>query len=245
VMTLAVPGAVTGRINQTGEEDRFSFAAKKGEKILFEVRSARFGFPLDAWLKIEDTKGKELAKNDDSANTDPTLEWTADEDGNFVAAVGSVLHRGSDEFLYRLVVTLARPGFRAVVSADAFTVEPGKTNEVKITVTRLHGFTPKLTVKALGLPDGVKSEPVEVSEKGGEAVLKLVAASDAKPSAGPFQVMVTETESQKERRVIAKLTGSEVNNGVPGGFNKLIVESTDQLWLTVLPTPAKKSESAK
>ena len=46
--------------------------------------------------------------------------------------------------------------------------------------------------------------------------------------------MNAEIESQKERRVIAKLTGSEVNNGVPGGFNKLIVESTDQLWLTVL-----------
>jgi len=38
---------------------------------------------------------------------------------------------------------------------------------------------------------------------------------------------------------VADLTSSTVNNGVPGGFNKLVIESTDRLWLTVLPVAAK------
>jgi len=30
-----------------------------------------------------------------------------------------------------------------------------------------------------------------------------------------------------------------VDNGVPQGFRRLAIETTDQLWLTVLPTPVK------
>jgi len=36
-----------------------------------------------------------------------------------------------------------------------------------------------------------------------------------------------------------------VNNGVPGGYQRLVVESTDQLWLTVLPAPKPKSDEKK
>jgi hypothetical protein len=72
-----------------------------------------------------------------------------------------------------------------------------------------------------------------------------VAALDAKPFSGPIQIVVAESESQKEHRAIAELTGSSVNNGVPGGYSKLVIESTAQLWLTVRPAPAAKTESSK
>ena len=70
---LDLPFAVTGCIDQAGDQDRFAFAARKGEKLLLQVQSASLGFALDAWLKIEDLKGKELAKSDDSGT--PTLSW--------------------------------------------------------------------------------------------------------------------------------------------------------------------------
>jgi len=54
---LDVPSAVTGFIEKPGDEDRFAFDSKKGEKLLLEIQSASLGFPLDARLKIEDAKG--------------------------------------------------------------------------------------------------------------------------------------------------------------------------------------------
>ena len=65
--------------------------------------------------------------------------------------------------------------------------------------------------------------------------LKLVASADAKPFSGPIQVVATEPESGTEHRTTANLTSSSENNGVPGGFTKLAIEFTDQIWLTVLP----------
>ena len=242
---LETPFAITGCIKRPGDEDRFHFAAKKNDKFLIDVQSASLGFSLDAWLRIEDPKGKELAKNDDGAGADPKLEWAAPEDGVFVAAIGNVLQRGGPDYLYRLDLRRAVPSVTISVSDTAFTIAPGKTNELKVTVKRLHGFKPVLTLSARDLPEGVTVEPLEVPEKGGELALKLIASSSAKPFNGMFQIAATETESRKEHRAIADLTSSTVNNGVPGGFTKLLIESTDQLWLTVLAPSEPKVEKAK
>jgi len=242
---LVAPCAVTGCIETVGDEDRFPFAAKKDEKLVFEVQSASLGLPLDGWLKIEDAKGKELAKDDDSSNADPVLEWTSPEDSVFVAAVGSVLHRGGPDYLYRLTIQPAVPAWKAVVADSAFTIEPGKTNDLKVAVKRLHGFKSKLTVSAKGLPEGLGIESVEVPEKDGDVTLKLIASAEAKPYTAPIQLVVTEAESETEHRVIAELISSGLNNGVPQGFSRLAIESTDQLWLTVLPAPAEKPADAK
>jgi len=243
---IDVPCAVTGYIEKIGDEDRFSFAANKGQKFLLEVQSAALGFPVDAWLKVEDLKARELAKNDDSDGLDPKLEWTAPEDGTFFAAVGSVLHRGGSDDLYRFNIQRAEPAVKASVSETAFTVTAGSTNEVKVRIKRLHGFKQALTVSVKeGLPDGLQAAPQNVQEKSDDVAIKLVASAEAKPFSGPIRIIVTELDSQKDHRAVADLTGSTVNNGVPGGFNKLAIESTDQFWLTVLAAPATKDASGK
>ncbi|PYM15436.1 MAG: hypothetical protein DME18_04310 [Verrucomicrobia bacterium] len=240
---LDVPCAVTGSIEKPGDEDRFTFAAKKDEKLLLELQSASLGFPLDARLKVEDANGKELAKKDDGVNADPALEWTAPEDGRFFAAVGNVLHRGGPDHFYRLSIRRAAPGLKARVANSAFTIEPGKTNEVKVTVIRLHGFQSKLLVSVKGLPEGLAAEAVEVPEKGGDVTLKIVASGDAKPFSGVIQIAVRETESGTEHPAVSELISSTTDNGVPQGFKKLVIESTDQFWLTVLSAPTQKPEA--
>jgi len=238
---LDVPSAVTGCIDKAGDEDRFTFAAKKDEKFLLEVQSASFGFPVDARLKVEDAKGKELAKKDDRVNADPALEWIAPEEGTFFAAVGNVLHRGGPDCLYRLSIRRAVPGLKAVSTENAFAIEPGKTNDIKITATRQHGLQSKLALSVKGLPEGLTAEPIDIPEKSGDVILKLVASADAKTFSGAIQIAATELESGLEHRVIFELISSTTDNGVPQGFSKLITESTDQLWLTVLPPPAKEA----
>ncbi len=242
---LDVPSAITGRIEKSGDEDRFRFAAAKDEKYLLDVQSASLGFPMDPWLRVENPKGAEMAKNDDSAGNDPKLEWTAPEDGTFVAAVGNVLHRGGTDYLYRLSVRRAVPSLKINVAETAFSVAPGKTNELKVTVKRLHGFKAKLTVSSKDLPVGLTQESVDVPDKGDEIALKLVASPEARPFSGPIQIVAAETESGIEHRATASLTSSTENNGVPGGFTRLVIETTDQIWLTVLPIPEVKAEKPK
>ena len=242
---LRPPWAVTGCLDRPGEEDHFPFAAKKGEKLLLEIQSASLGFPLDAQLRVEDGKGKEVAKSDDGPTPDPFLEWTPAEDGTYVAVVGSLLHRGGPEHLYRLSLCPAVPAWKATVGENGSTVEPGGTNDLKVTVKRMHELKSKLTVSAQGFPMGVRAQPVDVPDKGGEVVLKLIAGSDSKPWSGPILILVTEEGSGKQQPAVVELVATGVDNGVPNGFARLVIESTDQCWLTVLAAEIKGAEAKK
>jgi hypothetical protein len=111
---------------------------------------------------------------------------------------------------------------------------------VKFTVTRLRGFDRKLKARLRGLPEGLSAEPVEVAMKSGENVLKLIARADAKAAQKPIRLVLTDPESGEERTATFSLTTSSEDNGVPGGYTKLLVESTDQLWLTLKAKAAAK-----
>ena len=116
-------------------------------------------------------------------------------------------------------------------------IEPGKINVIKLTVKRLHGFDGALKVSVKGLPPDEQCAPVDISEKASDATLKFIAAAEAKPFSGAFQIVLAEASGAEHRAVFEMTSGGE-NNGVPQGFSKLLINTSDELWLTVLP--AKK-----
>lgn len=245
---LPLPGAVTGVIATAGEIDRYRFQARKDEPWTFAVLSAEFGFPLDAWLRIEDASGKELVRSDDSSSADPLLDWTVPADGAYAVAVGSLVRRGGPDFVYRLAAMRRQPGFKATVPADSWVLEGGKTNEIKVALVRQHGYAAKFEVALEGLPEGVSCPVVAVSEKDSEAVLKLTAAETVKPASGTVRVRVREPESGREHWARFEMASTGENNGVPQGYRHLVIEWTDRLWLTVVkpaPKPEAKPEEKK
>ena len=241
-MPLDFPGAVCGDLDGPGDEDRFRIHGKKGEALVLDVQSARLGFPLDAWIKMEDRSGKEVARNDDTFGADPRLEWSFPEEGEFVVVVGNVLQRGGVDQCYRLTLQPSRPAWSATVADPGFILEPGKTNEIKVSVQRQGGFQSALKLMARGLPEGVQALPADVPEKGSEGVLKLVAAEKAAPMSGAFRIEVEDPVSKQVQDARYSLVSTGENNGVPQGYRRLVVESLHRLWLTVLSPAAKPVE---
>jgi len=234
------PFAVTGVIANVGEKDHFAFAANKGDKLVLAVQSAALGLPLDAWLAIQNAAGKELVRNDDGPNADPFLEWTVPETGSYTVVVGSVLQRAGPDYRYRLSLQPPQPRFQGVIAESGFTVEPGKPAKIKVTARRLQGFKTKLTASVAGLPEGLSSSPVEMGETEKEITLEVSAAPDAPTFSGPIQVEFREEDSDAVRTAIHELVSTTLRNGVPQGFRDLVIRSTHQLWLTVLPAPPAK-----
>lgn len=234
------PFAVKGAIEQTGEQDRYVFAATKGDKLVLAIESAALGLPLDAWLAIRNSAGKELVRNDDGTNADPVLEWTAPDTGTYTAVVGSVLQRAGPDHRYRLSVQTARPQFQGVIAESGFKVEPGNSAKIKVTARRIQGFKTKLTATVTGLPDGLAASPVELGETAKEIQLEVTAAAEAPPFNGPIRIEFREENSDTVRTAVHELVSTTLRNGVPQGFRDLVVTSTDQLWLTVLPAPPAK-----
>ncbi len=234
---IHAPGAVTGTIQRAGDEDHFRFRAGKNHRLLFELRSASLGLPLDAWLAVTDAKGAELARNDDGITDDPQLEWTVPDDGFYGVTVGSVIHRGGADYRYHLRLSDVQASFRATIAENRFTLEPGKTNQLRPTVTRVNGYKGALRAVLIGLPTGVVAEGVDVPTEPAstEITLSLRTDVDAKPWGGPVRITITDTNTGLMKFVAMTLVNTSLKNGVPNGYTKLPIESVADLWLTIPP----------
>lgn len=244
--TLAIPTAVSGRLDRTGQEDNYPFSATKDTVLALAVTGRRHGSDIDPWLKIRDANGKELATNDDDAGSlEPLLLWTVPADGTYSAVVGDVTQRGGPEFFYRLTIAPAAPTVTATVPHHAFKVEAGKSLEIKATVTPVHGFNSKLRFTVTGLPDGVTAAEVDVPEAGGEVAVTLAATAEVAPGGSPIRLVLREVEGGREFPVIHWLATTGENNGVPQGYQQLLVNSIDEFWLTVAAVPPPAEAAAR
>jgi hypothetical protein len=235
---LGIPSAVSGDLDRPGDEDRYRLSCQKGEPFRLEVQAAGLGFPLDAWLRIEDASGKELARNDDTGGSDPVLDWTSPETAEYRVVVGNLLQRGGRDQRYRLSIQRPKPLWSASMAEAARSLEPGKTNESKVTLNRRHGADMRLTVSVRGLPAGVQVDPVEVAEKTDTATLRWITATNAAPFSGPVSIEVSSSNPATVQEARFPLVSAGENNGVPQGFRRLVVESISRLWLTVLRAPS-------
>jgi hypothetical protein len=241
---VAVPCSISACINKPGDEDRFAFPVEKGKSYELNVISARAGAPLDAWLKIENKNGKQITRKDDTdSSRDPQIVWTAPSSETVYAVVGDVTHHGGPDYLYRLDIAEAVPSVAGTVASHAFTVTAGKTSEIKATAKLSNGFKAKLQLAAKNLPEGVTASSVDVPDKGGEVAIKIAAEPTAVAASQTVQLVLRETESGVEHPVIYSMTTTGENNGVPQGYTELAINSTDQLWLTVIAAPEKAGSS--
>lgn len=240
---LGIPSAVSGDLDRPGDEDRYRLSCHKGESLRLEVQAAGLGFPLDAWLRIEDASGKELARNDDAGGSDPVLDWTSPETAEYRVVVGNLLQRGGRDQRYRLSIQHPKPWWSASMAEAARSLEPGKTNESKVTLNRRHGADMPLTVSVRGLPAGVRVDPVEVADKTDTATLRWITATNAAPFSGPVSIEVSSSSPATVQEARFSLVSAGENNGVPQGFRRLVVESISRLWLTVLRAPSVPADT--
>ena len=237
-----------GAILSAEDEPRVSFAAKKNQLLELRVAAAALGSPLDAWLKVEDAAGKQLARNDDAEGSrDPSLEWKAPDDGTYTAAIGSLTHRAGPDYRYHLTIEPLMPDFRASLSVNSVAVTTDSTNSIKLNLKRLRDYTNELAATLVGLPEGVTSVSTNLASKvSGEVTLPITVASNAPAFSGPVQVRLTDANANKDRIVPFSLTSRSEDNGVPGGYSTLLVDELDHVWLTVkLKPPEAPKDTAR
>ncbi|MBI5687190.1 MAG: PPC domain-containing protein [Verrucomicrobia bacterium] len=109
---VKLPATVNGQI-LPGEVDRYRFTAAKGQKLVMAV-AARQLIPyisdavpgwFQATLSLYDSKGKELAYDDDFRfNPDPVLYYEIPADGEYVVEVKDSIFRGREDFVYRITI---------------------------------------------------------------------------------------------------------------------------------------------
>ena len=237
---IMIPSAVSGRIDRPGDRDCFAFTAVKGGVYFLEIIAGQAGSPLDASLKIENKEGKELARMDDPGGVrDPELTWTAPADGTFIATVGSASRHGGPGHIYRLAIAEPAPDVTGTITGHSVSVQVGKSAEVKVAFKRVNRSKAKLQLIAQDLPEGVLSEPADVPDKDGEVTLKISANADARPASQPVRFFLRETEGGAMHPVFHTLARPLKNDGDARSAGELVIPSTGQIWLSVLPEAKK------
>ncbi len=232
---LPLPFQRHGAIAPAGETDRFKIRMHKGEYIEAIAEAAAVGSALDPRLAIEDAQGQSLAQSEERNMTgNARIEWQAPADGTYAVTMRNWQRRGGPEFTYWLRVNPLAPACEATLAAGSLALSGGSTNDVKVAIKRWRGFTNEITLAFAHLPDGLSAAEVKAPEKDGEATLKLLAATNAPPFSGPVQVLCR--VAGQARPVPFPLTSRVENNGVPGGYQHLLIEQADHLWLTVRAT---------
>jgi hypothetical protein len=137
---ISPPCEVAGQFYPGGEQDWFTFEAKKGDVYWIEVFSHRLGLPTDPFVLIQratkNDKGEDhsidvLELNDNDTNLgdrefnttsrDPAGRFEAKEDGTYRMMVRDLFQRTerSPRFIYRLSVRRETPDFHLAAMAVA------------------------------------------------------------------------------------------------------------------------------
>jgi hypothetical protein len=115
---LPLPCGMSGRLENAGDEDAFHFTVKKGEKLNFTAQGGSLGSPTLVSIRVVNDKGAILAETGYTAGGEPSLNWTAPADGDYLLNVRDLLDRGGPGFTYRVAIERTSPDFALALESD-------------------------------------------------------------------------------------------------------------------------------
>ena len=134
--SVSLPCEIAGQFYPAGDQDWFSFEAKKGEVYWLEVLSQRLGAPADPMMVVQrvtktdkgEVKAADLQESYDSdaniggqefktSSRDPAWRFEVKEDGTYRVQVRDLFNRTSADpaNIYRLVIRKEAPAFQLAV----------------------------------------------------------------------------------------------------------------------------------
>ncbi len=160
---LKLPIIVNGRMDQPGDADVFRFEGKAGEEIAVEVMARRLDSPIDSIVRLTDSKGKQLAANDDAEDkglalhthhADSRLRVKLPAKGTYYVHLSDAQRKGGPEYGYRLRIGHPQPDFDLRVTPSAVNARGGATVPVTVYALRKDGFEGEIALRLKDAPAG-------------------------------------------------------------------------------------------
>jgi hypothetical protein len=239
---VGVPVAIHGRIQRSGDSDYFVFKAQAGQTLVMEVYARRLDSPLDSILTLFNSKGEELAENDDNVDAieslvthhaDSRLVYTFPAVGDYVLRIRDVQGNGGEEYAYRLVIAPPRPDFALRITPDSARIGRGDTAVIAVTSVRKDGYGGPIQLAVQNLPPGFAASDGVVPAGQDQARLTITAPRDA--SVPVFSPTIVGTATIGKETVVRKAEGAE---SVMQAFSYTHVVPAKEYLVAVLePTP--------
>lgn len=128
---------INGRLQKRGDVDSFRVQLKQGETLVSSLEAnQRLASPMDAVMQIASPDGFVYQQNHDARGLDPTIAFTAPNDGEYVIRLfafpskpnSTIGFAGADDYVYRLTLSTG-----PVLSHTLpLVVEAGKVTDLKL-----------------------------------------------------------------------------------------------------------------
>ncbi|MEQ8791351.1 MAG: PPC domain-containing protein [Pirellulaceae bacterium] len=164
---LPLPGVVSGRFEQVGQQHWYRVHVEKDQGVLLEILAQQhLRAPVDTLIEVFDAAGEPVAKNDDGAvyagecshefvPFDSHLTFRPKTSGDYFVCVSEQSGAAGPTAVYQLTAKPAEGDFRLVQWPDALPVfGPGATAALVVEVHRLAGFEGEVDLRIEGLPAG-------------------------------------------------------------------------------------------
>lgn len=181
---FAPPVVVNGRIDRPGELDLYRFKPDADGTLTFDLWSRRIGSRIEPEIRVLDSAGKELAKNDDADGKDSRLNLAVKAGTEYLVEVRSLDQSAGGEAYYRLqIAPPTGPDFRLTVTPDEVNVGQGGSALVTVTAARTGGFGGAIDLRVEGLPAGITTSPLTIPAGVNALNFTVTAPAGAAPGA--------------------------------------------------------------
>ena len=196
------PITINGKIDESGDIDRFSFEIKAPQLLVFEVEALRLSSQLDALLTLYGAEKQMETETDtktyDASGTDARIEWNFTAAGKYSIAIRDLNNQGGNAYPYRLNIRPLEPNFilSTVVldsqnrpsGLDSPRVSRGGTFTMQVNVGRLDRHSGPIRLHCPTLPKTFEVSPAVVEVGQNKALLTVTAPWDAPLGLMPFTV---------------------------------------------------------
>jgi len=170
--------SISGRFDERGDIDQFTFPATKGQRYQFAGFTREIGAPSDLTFRVLNSEGKAIASADDNGTSEGTLDVTFPADGTYTLELVDLNKRGGPQYTYRVVPTLYRPGFSLSANTDTVNVPTGGTASLTVTAAR-RDYAGPIELEVRGLPTGFTAGRACLGPGINSATVTISAAPDA------------------------------------------------------------------
>ena len=212
---VTTPITLNGKIDKSGDVDRFSFEIQEPQHLVFEVEALKLSSKLDALLTLYgqgkpmeaseemawgDDKEQVLMVNDDAVSgADARIDWNFEEAGKYSITIRDLNNQGGETYPYRLNIRPLEPDCELKVIAlnirnqpapmDNPRVSRGSSVTMQVDVVRLDQFAGPIRLLCPELPKTFDVSSTIVGDDQNRAMLTITAPWDAPLGLMPLSVV--------------------------------------------------------
>ena len=231
---MTAPVAVSGRLADDGEEDRYELIVKPGTRLRFDVTASRLGSPLDGVLSLLSPAGVLASSDDRPGTSDPGLDFAVPKNVSSVIVSLKVSQRPRRSRLHlsdRDQPDRA-PDFTLSVLANEVELPTAGVAIVRVHADRV-AYDGPIKLSLSGAPEGVKLTGGEIIPAGANDTLLTIAAGSTNPAVLLASLAGESVDAKVQLRLAAQITETPLSKNQPWLREELALAVTERSPLTV------------